>query len=217
MGTLCSRGAFESRRSSGEPSLRDFGRHSTAFGAGRGTSCWNGEFLNPPDGVAGIDPTSHPDITFTNTGGGPGINDIRADHDHSIRPDSARFAQIGDVLQIKVINKTGAHHPFHLHGFSFQPVSLTDTLPEDPGNGPNASPGIGPSYEFQYPEFVDEVDIPGGYTLTFLVRLDDRPDFYNDKGKVLKVKKKKTGVEPDGEAWVGGSSIATSSFTPTWA
>ncbi|QPD03894.1 MAG: hypothetical protein Nkreftii_001668 [Candidatus Nitrospira kreftii] len=157
-----------------------------------------GEFLNPPDGVAGIDPTSHPDITFTNTGGGPGINDIRADHDHSIRPDSARFAQIGDVLQIKVINKTGAHHPFHLHGFSFQPVSLTDTLPEDPGNGPNASPGIGPSYEFQYPEFVDEVDIPGGYTLTFLVRLDDRPDFYNDKGKVLKVKKKKTGVEPDG-------------------
>jgi FtsP/CotA-like multicopper oxidase with cupredoxin domain len=87
------------------------------------------------------------------------VNDIRAEHDHSIRPASARYAKLGDTLEFTVTNKTGAHHPFHLHGFSIQPISLTDTLPDDPGNGPNASPGIGPAYTFPYHEFVDEIDI----------------------------------------------------------
>jgi hypothetical protein len=40
---------------------------------------------------------------------------------------------------------------------------------------PDESPGTGPSYVFPYHEFRDTVDVPGGYTLTFRVRLDDRP------------------------------------------
>ena len=42
---------------------------------------------------------------------------------------SVRYAKLGDVLQLTVTNMTGAHHPFHLHGFSIQPISLTDTMP----------------------------------------------------------------------------------------
>jgi len=90
---------------------------------------------------------------------------------------SARYAKLGDTLELTVTNVTGAHHPFHLHGFSIQPISLTDTLPDAPENGPNASPGIGPSYVYDYDEFRDEIDIPGGYTLKFRVRLEDRPKF----------------------------------------
>lgn len=111
-------------------------------------------------------------ITFTNSGGNLGVNDIQGEHDHSTRPASARFAKIGDTLELTVTNETGAHHPFHLHGFSIQPVSL--------GKGTSV-------YTYPYHEFVDEVDIPSKHTLTFRVRLDDRPNFYDDKGKVLKV------------------------------
>ncbi|MBS0152428.1 MAG: multicopper oxidase family protein [Nitrospira sp.] len=110
-------------------------------------------------------------ITFTNSGGQLGVNDIQGDHDHSTLPASARFAQIGDTLELTVTNETGAHHPFHLHGFSIQPVSLS-------------KPGALP-YSYGYHEFVDELDIPSKHTLTFRVRLDDRPNFYNAKGKVL--------------------------------
>jgi FtsP/CotA-like multicopper oxidase with cupredoxin domain len=111
-------------------------------------------------------------VTFTNSGGRLGVNDIEGDHDHSTRPASARFAQIGDTLELTVTNETGAHHPFHLHGFSIQPVSLSRGAAV---------------YNYSYHEFVDEVDIPARHTLTFRVRLDDRPNFYDSKGKVLAV------------------------------
>jgi FtsP/CotA-like multicopper oxidase with cupredoxin domain len=124
----------------------------------------------PPDSLPGIGPDA-PVITFTNSGG-LGVNDIQGEHDHSTRPASARYARIGDTLELKVTNTTGAHHPFHLHGFSFQPISLTKGMAE---------------YNFGYNEYRDEIDIPAGYTLTFRVRLDDRPNFYDDKGKVLEV------------------------------
>jgi hypothetical protein len=68
---------------------------------------------------------------------------------------------VGSTLELTVQNTGGAHHPFHLHGFSIQPLSLT-------------IPG-GPDYTFGYAEFRDNVDVPANYTLTFRVRLDDRP------------------------------------------
>jgi FtsP/CotA-like multicopper oxidase with cupredoxin domain len=74
---------------------------------------------------------------------------------------SSRYAKEGDILQLSVENATGAHHPFHLHGFSIQPISLT-------------KPG-GPNFTWTYNEFRDNVDIPAGYTLNFRVRLDPRP------------------------------------------
>jgi FtsP/CotA-like multicopper oxidase with cupredoxin domain len=75
---------------------------------------------------------------------------------------SARHAALSNVIELTVTNATGAHHPFHLHGFSVQPIKLT----------PQAGT-TGPSYTFRK-EFRDIVDVPGNYTFTFRVSLDDR-------------------------------------------
>ncbi|MFO0699305.1 MAG: multicopper oxidase domain-containing protein [Nitrospira sp.] len=77
--------------------------------------------------------------------------------------ESARHANLGKTLELTVTNATGAHHPFHLHGFSVQPIKLT------PRKGTT-----GRSYMFQRKEFRDIVDVPANYTLTFRVSLDDR-------------------------------------------
>jgi FtsP/CotA-like multicopper oxidase with cupredoxin domain len=74
---------------------------------------------------------------------------------------STRYATEGSVLQLTTENVTGAHHPFHLHGFSIQPEKLTKSG--------------GPDYIWPYHEFRDNVDIPPGYKLEFRVRLDPRP------------------------------------------
>lgn len=77
--------------------------------------------------------------------------------------ESARHAKLDNTMELTVTNATGAHHPFHLHGFSVQPIKLT------PRTGTT-----GPSYNFPK-EFRDIVDVPDNYTLTFRVSLDDRP------------------------------------------
>jgi FtsP/CotA-like multicopper oxidase with cupredoxin domain len=77
---------------------------------------------------------------------------------------SSRFARVGDLLEITIRNGTQMHHPIHLHGFSFQPVRLEDSLGET-------------VYEYDYDEFVDTADVPATNKLVFRVRLDDRPMF----------------------------------------
>jgi FtsP/CotA-like multicopper oxidase with cupredoxin domain len=75
---------------------------------------------------------------------------------------SSRHAALANTMELTVTNTTGAHHPFHLHGFSFQPKSLTSSIG-------------GASYSFPYNEFVDILDVPAFATLTFRVSLADRP------------------------------------------
>ncbi len=58
-------------------------------------------------------------------------------------------------------NTTQAHHPFHMHGFSIQPVSLSN--------------GTTQTFTWPYAEFRDNVDIPPGFTLTFRVKIEPRP------------------------------------------
>jgi FtsP/CotA-like multicopper oxidase with cupredoxin domain len=90
-----------------------------------------------------------------------GSADGKGDYRDIPHIDSSRYARVGDLIEMTIRNGTQMHHPWHLHGFSFQPVRLEDNL----GN---------PVYEFDYAEFVDTLDIPSTHRLVFRVRLDDR-------------------------------------------
>jgi FtsP/CotA-like multicopper oxidase with cupredoxin domain len=105
-------------------------------------------------------------ISFTDTGAAVGVDNVVGTHNatnYETAPHlgSTRYAKVGDTLELMFTNATGAHHPFHLHGFSIQPLSLTKS-----GS---------PTYNWPYHEFVDNVDIPPGYSLRFRVKLTDRP------------------------------------------
>jgi len=112
------------------------------------------------------------DIKITTSNGHPGIDLIAGTHDFTVdytlqeHPDSNRWALIGDVLQLTVTNATPADHPFHLHGFSIQPLTYTNCKDFDDN--------VVPNYTFPH-EFMDNIDIPGKCMLTLRVRLDDRP------------------------------------------
>jgi FtsP/CotA-like multicopper oxidase with cupredoxin domain len=121
-----------------------------------------------------VHPPDNPDrqtIRLTQTGGpgGLGINDVFGTHDVGVdytvadHLQSTRYAKVGDTLELFVENATGgAHHPYHLHGFSMQPIALLKT-----GGG-------GPDYIWPYHEFRDNIDVPPGYTLKFRTKLEDR-------------------------------------------
>jgi len=76
---------------------------------------------------------------------------------------SSRYAEKGKILELTVTNTSvgKAHHPFHLHGFSFQPK--------------NYEQGAVSVFAWPYQEFRDTIDIPPDTTFRFRVRLDDRP------------------------------------------
>lgn len=126
-----------------------------------------GALLNP----AGFSPaklgSANQDIQFTQMGGNTiGINGVIGVHappnyETAAHLGSTRYAKVGDTLELTTTNATGAHHPFHLHGFSIQPLDLTKT-----GS---------PTFTWPYHEFRDNVDIPPGYTLRFRVKITDRP------------------------------------------
>jgi FtsP/CotA-like multicopper oxidase with cupredoxin domain len=133
------------------------------------------ETLGPPSGTL-LDPStftppktglSSQNIRLTQFGGGLAVDDKIGHHDFAgdykdiPHEESARYAKPGDTLELTVENTTQSHHPFHLHGFSIQPIELT-------------MPGS-PTYTWPYREFRDNIDVPKGYTLRYRVRLDDRP------------------------------------------
>jgi hypothetical protein len=130
-----------------------------------------GALLDPTGFVPTKKGRPNPDIQVTTalTGGGPptpSIDGVKGSFEdfvpYTAAPhiDSSRYAKQGDTLELTVTNTSNAHHPFHLHGFSFQPISLTQ-------------PAFS-TYTWPYREFRDNVDVPANYTLKFRVRLDDR-------------------------------------------
>jgi FtsP/CotA-like multicopper oxidase with cupredoxin domain len=112
------------------------------------------------------------DMKFT-TLGGPSIDGVPGHHSYTgyfaehAPPASARYAAIGDVLELSVTNETAAHHPYHLHGFSIQPLTMSNC------------PGAVTGFTFPRTEFMDNVNVPPGCTLTFRVQLEDR--FFADQ------------------------------------
>jgi FtsP/CotA-like multicopper oxidase with cupredoxin domain len=137
-------------------------------------------FLGAPTGKlldpAGFNPPkngmSAQNITLTANGttelgidGVFGTHDVAGSYVDAPHLGSSRYATEGEVLELSVEDRTGAHHTFHLHGFSFQPIKL-DAEPLGPG---------GNDYVWPYPEFVDNLHVPPHYRLTFRVKLDPRP------------------------------------------
>jgi hypothetical protein len=84
--------------------------------------------------------------------------------------DATRYAKTGDLLELTLRNLTmSQHHPFHHHGFSFQPLRVIEHGdPDLPGDDVIL-------YEFDYPEFIDVIDIFPGQSVVVRIRLDDRP------------------------------------------
>ena len=88
-------------------------------------------------------------------------------------PPSALWARAGDVLQLAIVNNTGATsggggsavHPYHLHGFSMQPVSIYSA---------NLQTNL---YNFPFNQFVDTYDVYPDQALVFRIKLTDRPVF----------------------------------------
>jgi FtsP/CotA-like multicopper oxidase with cupredoxin domain len=127
--------------------------------------------LSKPLDPAGFQPPkpglASPQIGLTTGGGGFGIDGVHGTHDDggdfmtAPHPASARYVQPGRTYTLSVANQSASRHPFHLHGFSIQPLVLTH---------PSS-----PDFFWDYREFVDTVDIPPGYTLRFNVRIDKRP------------------------------------------
>jgi FtsP/CotA-like multicopper oxidase with cupredoxin domain len=68
-------------------------------------------------------------------------------------------AKVGETHVWSIVNATEAHHPFHLHGFRFQPL--------DVGGVP-----------FPYRAWKDTLDVPAQKTARFAVSFDDRPGMW---------------------------------------
>lgn len=131
--------------------------------------------LDPATFSPAKDGMADPALTLTLTGSSLGVNDQKGSHDFNVdytaapHELSARYAELGGTLELQAVNATTATHPFHLHGFSIQPV----TLERD-----------GDIHTFA-PEFVDNINIPPGLpggagqaatptVLTFRIHLEDR-------------------------------------------
>ena len=100
------------------------------------------------------------------------FEDSGADYTQVPFQDTTRYALTGDTLEITIGNTTSQHHPFHHHGFSFQPVEiLLDT--DD-----------SVVYTYDYQEFVDVIDIPIGHKVVFRMKLDDRTRITDNRQEV---------------------------------
>jgi FtsP/CotA-like multicopper oxidase with cupredoxin domain len=122
--------------------------------------------LGSPDPTIKLTAGAKPSINGTTNfifDEGPTPPDLFTDVPHVTE---SRWATVGTLLELTIFNDTAAHHPWHPHGFSIQPVKFTDA-------------GGATLFTHPYNEFVDVVDIPPHTKLVYRVRLDDRPLDFN--------------------------------------
>lgn len=79
-------------------------------------------------------------------------------------PASSRMAHIGQVIKFEVHNHSNMHHPFHLHGFSFQPGYFEKMHHED---------GWMERYCYDGEDVVDTIDIPEHTSMIACMRIED--------------------------------------------
>lgn len=87
-----------------------------------------------------------------------------------------RTAVIGETIEWETHNHTDMHHPFHLHGFSFQPTRFVK-MNHDEGymdmwsvNSQN--------------EFIDTINVPPHTSVYYTFKIDERPEFGANVGEV---------------------------------
>ncbi len=97
------------------------------------------------------------------------FEDSGSDYTQVPYQDATRCARTGDILELTVDQVTNQHHPFHHHGFSFQPIRILN------GSGTSVL------YEYDYNEFVDVIDVFNGQRVVFRLRVDDRPRITDDR------------------------------------
>ncbi len=90
---------------------------------------------------------------------------------------STRYARVGDVIEFVYANDTGAaHHPFHMHGFSFQPISIHTFTTSDPDEDGIEDTILDetPIYTYDYNEFVDVIVMQPHTAVKFRMKMNDR-------------------------------------------
>ena len=101
---------------------------------------------------------------------------------------ATRYGRTGDVIEWVYANNTGnAHHPFHMHGFSFQPIAIYnfDTIntnpPADPENPQPGEDNINDSVvltdlvqTFDYNEYLDVEVAQPGKAIVWRQKMQDR-------------------------------------------
>jgi len=103
---------------------------------------------------------------------------------------NARNAQIGDTIQWEVYNATSMAHPWHLHGFSFQPTEFlrNDNAAHEHQNGeelPNGEPHF-TRWAVEHDEFMDTVMIPPQTSVFYNVHIADPNGDGGSAGRWLK-------------------------------
>ena len=120
-------------------------------------------FDDPPLGSAAQNMQLTANGAFPSIDGDKGEHAEGVDYTEQLHEASSCDAVLGDTLELSVQNTTASHHPFHLHGFSIQPRTLT------------GCPGAVTEHTFPEPEFMDNIDVPPGCTLTYRIHLEDHP------------------------------------------
>jgi len=91
---------------------------------------------------------------------------------------ATRYARTEDIIEFVYANNTGnAHHPLHMHGFSFQPISIHNFNEVDSdGDGVEDTVTLidPPLHTFDYNEFIDVIVMQPGKAVKFRMEMADR-------------------------------------------
>lgn len=114
----------------------------------------------------------------------PSINSIKGDYmgfgvagDQVPTQEATRYARTENVIEFIYANNTGAaHHPFHMHGFSFQPISLHtfEEVDSDEDGIPDTVALDELLHTFDYNEFIDIEVMQPGVAMKYRMKMNDR-------------------------------------------
>lgn len=115
----------------------------------------------------------------------PSINAVKGEYggfptsgDQILTQDATRYARTENVIEFIYANNTfAAHHPFHHHGFSFQPISIhtfEDVDTDNDGITDTAVIDEPPLHVFDYNEFVDVEVAQPGTAIKYRMKMNDR-------------------------------------------